>query len=669
MSATLLVSHADSLEAWNEREAKIFDDVFAPAAHLRPSEWAPENRVISKGPRAGDRWVNEQTPYLVEIMDFVADPWARLGCVRKGTRVGYTEGVIHNDLLFTIHHDPCTIAIVQPSDSEAEAYSKEDIEPLFEHNGEVADKLAEGASAETMTFKRFANGYLLIMGSAADKNLRRRSLKRVLIDEVDAMKREGPEGDPILRLMKRTDDYPDGVVLAGSTPTKKGESLIDPMFEKSDQRFWHVCCPHCDELQVLRWGAPGDHFGIKWDREVSCKGCGVEFEGDAPETCACGSTERHVKHLPETAYYECEYCGEAIDEADKPDMIRGGRWIPTKPENSYPGWAIPSWISLFFGARWGKLAAEFLSAQDDPEALQVWVNTVAGEAWEERGKKVVDFAKLEDRAVAFVGPGDAMVEVPDGVGVLCAGVDVQDDRIELLICGYGIAWETWDISHQRIYGDSREQNTWARLDHLLLRRYRHVSGAELPVLATMIDSGHATDTVYSFVAPREYRNVWACKGDDGRPKAPPVSRSNRRNRQGVMLWTVGTFTLTDAFLSRLKVKRPGPRYVHLRRPEPKLCNGFDAEYFAQLGAEQKVPRRVKGEKRFVERFVQVRARNEGSDLHRYADGAYHGLGAGVHDNIAEWVEAARTKPRPRSAAVPDDNTGSGGGWVDSWRNF
>ena len=44
-------------------------------------------------------------------------------------------------------------------------------------------------------------------------------------------------------------------------------------------------------------------------------------------------------------------------------------------------------------------------------------------------------------------------EVPDGVGVLTVGADVQDDRVELEVVGWGWDEESWSIDDHVIEGD------------------------------------------------------------------------------------------------------------------------------------------------------------------------------------------------------------------------
>src|SRR5690606_39249139 len=97
---------------------------------------------------------------------------------------------------------------------------------------------------------------------------------------------------------------------------------------------------------------------------------------------------------------------------------------------------------------------------------------------------------------------------------------------------------------------------------------------------------------------RKARNVWAAKGDTGAPGNPPLKKPVRSNADGVGVWIIGTFAAKASLFYRLAVDRPGANYIHLRAQTPGLCNGFDAEYFAQFGAEDKKRVRVQGTARY-----------------------------------------------------------------------
>lgn len=640
-----MVAVAESAPAyrqeWDRRVDRLVAQIFRPAATRSVSEWAEQERVLTKGEMAGQLWSNEEAPYLVEIMDLISAPdRPRRIAVKKSARVGYTEGVIGNSLGWAIAEEPHDVIVMQPSDEEADAYSIENVDPLLRQTPALREALHLDSykdSRNKITYKAFPNGSLAIIGTK-DSALRRRSARTAFSDEIDELKVEYKQGDPLGRLSKRLDDFDDALHVSGSTPTTLGASRIDALWKQSDQRRWHVPCPHCELEQPIEWGGKESPHGVKWVKEVYCRTCGSESE-PGTECSSCGSPDLDIRHVPETVHYVCK-AGCRIEEVDKRAMVQAGRWIATNPAGRFPGFHIHALMSLFSGARWEKLVGEWIEAIGDPEALKVFVNTVLGEVFDPRGKQKVKISDLEDRAEVYVGPDGSRVVVPDGVGVLAAGVDVQKDRLELLIKGFGANKVTWDIVHERVYGSPDDVTTWGRLDFLLARAYRHASGADLYVLATMIDSGYKTDMVYDFVRPREARNVWASKGDRGERGAPPLKRPTRANDSKVKVFTIGTFTLKDTLFTRLAIQVPGPGYMHLRKQDPSICNGFDGEFFRQFGGERKNRTRVKGSIEWREQYVKTRA-NEAIDLNVGALAAFRALGPAVYDNMPTWVAAAR----------------------------
>jgi phage terminase large subunit GpA-like protein len=79
--------------------------------------------------------------------------------------------------------------------------------------------------------------------------------------------------------------------------------------------------------------------------------------------------------------------------------------------------------------------------------------------------------------------------IPDDVLLLTAGIDVQGDRQELQILGFGAFEECWAVRYEILPGDSAQKSVWDMLDQLLLERYRTDAGRELRIRAAAIDSG------------------------------------------------------------------------------------------------------------------------------------------------------------------------------------
>lgn len=505
---------------------------------------------------------------------------------------------LNNILGYFIDQDPSPILVVQISVGEAEKWSKEKLAPMVAETPRLASKIGDPRSRDsdnTILAKAFPGGHLGVVGANAPSGLRARPRRVLLFDEVDGYPESaGTEGDPISLAEKRAITFRSRrFVWKSSTPTIKSFSRIEDAFEESDQRYYEVPCPECGAMQALVWAQ------LKWE-----------------------------SGKPETAAYECEACEELIPESRKREMLALGEWVPREPGRIVRGYHLNALYSPF--ESWAYFVAEWKRAQGDPEKLQVFVNTVLGETWEEAGERVSPDALYARREPL---PEDA--EVPMGVGLLTAGVDVQGDRLELQVRGWGRAEESWLVHWEQFWGDPGRDQVWEELDAALLRHYRHESGSILQILACCVDSGgHHTEHVYRFTGPRVARRVWAIKGmgEFGRPLVTP--RASKKNKGKVPLHLVGTFTAKDLIFSRLKIQKAGPGYMHF--PRADWC---DPEYFAQLTAEKAVTSFERGKKRRV--YKQLRPRNEALDLTVYDHAALATLGRDILDNLGAWVDAAQ----------------------------
>jgi phage terminase large subunit GpA-like protein len=190
---------------------------------------------------------------------------------------------------------------------------------------------------------------------------------------------------------------------------------------------------------------------------------------------------------------------------------------------------------------------------------------------------------------------------------LTASVDVQEDRLEVLVVGWGKGEEAWHIEHKIIYGYSYTNVPWEGIDNYLVKTFKREDGALLKITICLIDSGYMTKKVYEYVKPRQMRRVYAIKGV-GVFGAPIVNRARLVGREGVKMFPIGTFSAKDVLFGRLKIETPGNGFIHFN----KSC---DEEYFAQLLAERPVIKQIKGFS--VKEYVKIRDRNEILDLWCY----------------------------------------------------
>ncbi len=637
------------------RERELRRRVFRPPPSLTVSQWADHYRVLSRVSSAEPgQWRTDRAPYQRGVMDAFSDPTVERVVVMSSAQTLKTE-VLLNTLGYFIDQDPAPILVMQPTKEMAQAFSTDRVKPMLQESPKLRGKVAESGrrhSGDTVLHKEFTGGHLTMTGANSAASLASRPIRVVLCDEVDRYPASaGEEGDPVSLAEKRTTTFWNRKVGLFSTPTIKGVSRIERAYEASDQRKLFVPCPDCGHQQLLLWA------NLKWDRD------------------------ENGKPVPGSERYMCAGCGVLIEESRKYEMLcRGeageGGWIAQRPFTGTAGF----WINMLYSvwATWWELIKEFELARKSPETLRVFVNTVLGESGEIDGDSV-DIGTLDERRETY------MAEVPKGVGILTAGVDVQRDRLELIVKGWGAGQESWLIAHHRIYGDPSVPNgpVWLALDALLTKTYKHEAGATLTIRATCVDSGDLTQSVYAFVRGRQRRGVYATKGLSVRGR-PIISRPGKANKFGVKVVPIGTDTAKDVLFARLKNNTAGtPGYMHFPF---KQADGADAEYMAQFAAEKAFIRRVKGVPQ--REYRAVRDRNEAIDLEIEALVALYLLGAGVYDQLGVWVEralaAARATPNVATPSAPEPSVPTtliqpltpqqqrrmprSTGWVNKWRN-
>lgn len=543
--------------------------VWAPPPTLTVSQWADLYRRLSPEASAEPgQWRTDRAPYLRGVMDAVSDPSVETVVVMSSAQVGKTE-VISNVIGYHVHQDPSPILAVMPTLELAEAYSKDRLAPMVRDTAALAALIADARSRDsgnTLLHKRFPGGHITLAGSNSPASLASRPVRLVLCDEVDRFPvSAGTEGDPVNLARKRATTFWNRKFILTSTPTIKGASRIEAAFEASDQRRYHVPCPHCEALQPLAWKQ------LRWPQDN-----------------------------PGAARYVCVECGAEIDHARKLWMLERGDWVAEAPFRGTAGFHLSELYSPW--RSWGQMAQDFLDAKRLPETLKTWINTALGEPWEEDGEAVDDTGLLARREAY------TLEEPPPGLRVVVAGVDVQADRLETTFVG-AAGEELWVLGHLVLWGSPTEALVWRDLDAALSARY-----GPYAVAGAAIDSGgHHTSQVYAFARQRIARRVYAVKGVAGMGR-PLASRGSKVGREQARLFMVGVDTAKELLMGRLKVAEPGPGYIH-------FAGDLDEEWFAQLAAEKAVRRSVKGQLRIE--WVKQRPRNEALDCVVYALAALH----------------------------------------------
>lgn len=600
-----------------------------PPPPLTLSQWADENAYLSadSGAAVQGRW--HAYPYQVGIMDAFTDGRVDTITFLKSTRVGYTK-IIGHSVAYHICHDPCPQMVVQPTVEDASGYSKEEIAPMLRDTPALVGLVSEPKarnSASTITKKIYPGGQLILVGANSARGFRRITVRIVYFDEVDAYPPSaGQEGDQIKLGTRRTDSFWNRKIIIGGTPTVKDFSRVEHHYKLSDRRVYEVPCPICGALQVLRWKR------LKWPQDN-----------------------------PHRAHFICKICGKEIGERHKHQMIAAGNWKATRPFNGHAGFRIWGAYSYSPQTSWGKIAKEFLESKDDPELLKTFINTVLGETWEDRGDGV-EVKEAEKRTEVYG------LDLPEKILIITAGADVQADRIELEIVGWGAGLESWSIDYQVIAGDPHMAATWVQVDKQLLRTFTRADGVKLNIKTAFIDSGYATQEVYKFCYKRQPRGVFAAKGQP-KPGDQLVSLSKKKYKRGLKLYNVATIGAKDKIFALLRIKDDGPGKCHF--PDHYKESG----YFEMLTAEKRYMHYVKGVASYY--YRKIRKRNEALDCRVYAlaaleksDPKWALLARRLAKKAAELAGAEKPakeeKPKPKTTVISRPQRRRGG-FVNGWR--
>lgn len=580
----------------NLSENKIiqwFKQALKPPPVLTVSEWADQHRILSKKSASEPgKYRTSRTPYLKEIMDClsVSHP-AKVIVFKKSAQVGATE-CGNNWLGYIIDHAPGPIMAVQPTVDTAKRNSRLRIEPLIDETPSIKKKIASTKSrdsANTILQKDFDGGTLVLTGANSAAGLRSMPAKYLLLDEVNAYPHSvEDEGDPISLVFARSKTFSRRKAFLISTPTTKGACRISEEFEKSDKRFFHVPCPHCNEFQKLEFK------NLKWPQGK-----------------------------PHEAGYYCEHCTAEIEEKYKSKMLSRGKWIAEGVSDTI-GFFINALYSPAGWQSWKEIAKEYEDAKEELEKLKkhekmkAFTNTVMGEAYEESGD-VPEWRRIYNQREGY-----KIGNVPKGGLFLTAGVDVQKDRIEIEVVAWGRNKESWSVDYQTFTGNTDTELPWVELSSYIERAFETDSGAHLPISYVAVDSGYNTQHVYNFCRKYPVTRLAPVKGEDGlqmlvgQAKPVDVKLNGKTWRRGVRLFKVGVSMAKSELYGQLKMEYP----LDGQAFPPGFCHFpmYGEEYFRQLTAEKVIIKRNR--KNFsVMEWVKDRERNEALDCRVYARAA------------------------------------------------
>lgn len=375
-----------------------------PLPEMTVSEWADRYRMLSSGISAEPgKWKTSRAPYQKEIMDAFTQPGVHRVIVKSASQVGKSD-IMNNVIGRFAHLDPCAVMMIQPTIEMAQDYSKSRISPMIRDTKALSSLFFEVKSRDsnnTILSKIFPGGRLIMCGANSPAGLASRPIRILLADEVDRFPvSAGTEGDPVDLAAKRTTTFWNAVIGMFSTPTNEGASRIEVEYLSGTQEEWQHKCPNCGEFHLLRYtDMHVDYEGegknilvhdVKW----RCPDCGYEF------------TEMQMKR------------------AKKKYVAQNERALLNGIRSFFVNCFASPWLS------WKEVMKEWLMAKGKPDRERVVMNTRFGETYRMPGA-------FDDETIFLRRREKYGAELPDGVLMLTAAVDTQDNRLEYEVCGWG----------------------------------------------------------------------------------------------------------------------------------------------------------------------------------------------------------------------------------------
>ncbi|MCF6232081.1 MAG: phage terminase large subunit family protein [Rhodobacteraceae bacterium] len=559
-----------------------------PPKRLNLADWVESNvnlpSSIAAQPGRLRLW-----PHQRALANSIGDPNVERVTVLKSVRIGYTQMLIAALGHYAIN-DPGPVLCVLPADQDCRHLMTSGIEPTFAESPTLRSALlADVTGRDTMLNRHFPGGSLALVSANSPRNLRARTARILFLDEVDGFNVDArSEGDPVALAEKRTLSYSNRKIVMGSTPVDESTSRILRAYEKSDQRIYECPCPHCGEFQEIKWA------DIRWEPDQ-----------------------------PETAHWVCPSCGAVTEESGKTSMVHAGRWRATKPEvEHHHGYKINALVSLLHNTAWPKLAAEFLEAKRSPETLKAFTTTLLAEPWRDSSDEI-DQSALVKR----YRPHN-LENMPADTLVLTAGVDLQDDRLEMSTVGFNADGDARVLAHEIVWGSALQDSTWQELDDLLKRQWVHPNGGIIRLDACVIDSGHMAEQVLAFTGPRTSRRIVAGKGVAGFHRPALAWSKTRRARLALL----GVDGLKLAIHQRL-----------MHGDTITISDKLGQDYLDQLAAETLQVRYSRGHP--VRQWHKISGRaNEALDTLAYALAARHLIPLDLSQREAQLSGKAAAKP-------------------------
>lgn len=586
---------------------------YRPASRINVADYAQSHRYLNnRGGGFVGRWSHDEAPYLNGPMAALTDRRYLTTAIVGPARSGKTT-VGQNWLLQSVAVDPADFLVVAQTDDMIESYVKREIEPMIDLHPEMRNRSGKRVKDRSLHFKRF-EGMFAEFVSASYSNLINKSVARGIVTELDACPiHEGGDAYTLIDIRRQTfgnesmvlvESHPD---LAQGIDASRWTAGIMKIYGDSNRQTWWWPCPECN--------------GYSSPTPGTTRSMTLHYDDDA-----------ELDEIASSARLLCPCCGYLIEDNMRRAMNVDGKWVAAGQTISEEGEVTGSPISSNTAGFWitglmspfviggiGALARDYVKAKrhfeatgDDSDLRAATVKRLGIPYQSPNSARNIDAEVIAARA----DPALKLGEVPDGVRFLTAAVDVQANRFEMIVRGWGVGAESWIIDRRIVMADTAQSaEAWAEMVSFVTETVYPLATDRtrgMKILAAGYDSGGSEGvTLQAYGAWRNARFSRVAKNfgkADGRDlwsllplkgassmNAPLLSvrypDSQRRDRfarsDGAV--PVGFFEpnrIKDMLATQLTIVEPGPNCIHFPKA---LVDDTTHNFFEQLAAEERSP--------------------------------------------------------------------------------
>lgn len=558
------------------------------------ADWCDQHFYLpSESSNTSGRW--RTTPVQRAILNALGSDAIEKVDFYKPARFGGTKMLVGAHAYLSAHKRR-NVGFYQPTAADANSFVKSEVEPSIRDCQPWHDALlshADKSSQNTLSYKAFRGCNAHYLGAHSPNSFRRLTLDAVFLDELDGMQADvGREGSPTTLSWGRVKNSIFKKQAQISTPTITGFSMIERSANAAaDVLEYMVECPECREFGPIQWGGKDTPFGFKWEGRDS-------------------STVRHF----------CKDCGGGWDNGKLGQAIAPGYWQGAKGYRTVDGlhWtkdgvdAIPPrhiafkcWSAYSPFSPWAQIVDEWYDAQGDMGKLQAFTNTTLAETWDVKHSGTIT-AEIIDGLI----PTDDL----SAVVAVTAGIDVQDDRLEVQFVGHDQTGGIYVLGYEIYRGDMSQPAIYAEMGRDVLDARFQCGTRELGVTNACIDTqGHHTAMVHRFLLANKARRVFVgINGNGGATYEIADKPGTYKGVKDSTFYSIGVNVLKQKIFTAIR-NHDQDRGAFRIWAEARLPR----DYGKQLTAEKMEIRRQNGLDRVV--FTnEKKLRNEALDTGVYA---------------------------------------------------